>query len=222
MRFVVTGTLERVALPASIGRPFGAHAKFVVAPGEVSSFTSTPLSNPSRRVLDTIDKFADKLLFEVDTHEDAHVVGVDDLEFNDPELTVGAVRAAIERRLQYRWRSLVARQRARSRLVERCSFHLLVPMPEAYFFGEPDALKRARADQSPSLFNAETTDVEHFEVEDPIYLGVPEMTPALAPNAEVRKRTWAKSVELRRRHPKLYLKFLSSPNDPFGDRWRSV
>ncbi len=220
VRFVVTGVLERHALAESIGRLFTrTSVDFVVAPGEVHSFTSTPLTDPSPRVLDLVDKFADKLLREVDEHKEALVIGVDDLEFNDPQLTTNAVREAVERRLNYRWSSEKARDRARLRVGDRCSFHLMAPMPEAYFFGEPAALTRAEADKRPSLFDP-ATDVETFSVDDPEYLAHTEVTPAIEPNKERRKRSWAKSIEDRRHHPKLYVKFLCSPDDPLGDIYR--
>jgi hypothetical protein len=170
-------------------------------------------------VLDLVDKFADKLLREVDEHKDALIIGVDDLEFNAPEPTVNAVCDAVERRLEYRWSSKKARTRAQARLTERCSFHLLAPMPEAYFFGEPAALVRAEADKRPSRFDIETN-VEQFAIGDQEYLSYPEVTPEAEPNKERRKRTWAKGIDERRRHPKLYLKFLCSPDDPFGDVYR--
>lgn len=224
VRFVVTGDLEREALAESIGRLFtNDSADFVVARGLCHPFTSTPLrEKPSQGVLDSVDKFADRLLREVDEHRDAMIVGIDDLELdNDAGRTVRHVREAVKRRMEYFHSSAKPKVRLARRIASRCSFHLMVPMTEAYFFGEPAALVRAEANKRPSLFDG-TCDVEEFLVEDPEYLRYPEVTPETVPNKERRKRSWAKNVDVRRRHPKLYIRFLCSPDDPFGNVYREL
>ncbi|MHB8873513.1 MAG: hypothetical protein ACYC8T_07490 [Myxococcaceae bacterium] len=224
VRFLVTGECERGGLAESFQRCFGSTgASFSVARCPAQSFTSSPLTEPpSSRARDTIDKFAISLLEEVHEHPDALVVGVDDLELqNDPLETVAAIRAAISRGMEIRWSSLNARNRVADRMREYCSFHLLVPMVEAYFFGEPEALERAGAVRR-SLFDCVSSDPEQFQVEDAEYLAAPETTPESEPNPERRKRSWAKKVALRRLHPKLYLKFLCSPDDPFGAHYRET
>ena len=222
VRLVVTGKCERLALGSSLGRVFGAPTRFVTADGEVHSFSSTTLASPSSRLLDTIDKFADRLLREVDEHDNALVIGVDDLELdNTAWVTVEAVRAAVQRRLAGRWSGLSARERAAEKLRTRCSFHLTVPLLEAYFFGEAAALQRAGC-TAPSLFDPAARDPEDFAVDDPAYLSEPELTPERERNPERRKRTWAKALEQRRRHPKLYLKYLCSPNDSRVNRYHEA
>lgn len=209
-------------MAASLERVFSSAAIFTTAQGEVDSFSSTSLADPSQRVLDTIDKFADRLLREVDEHEGALVIGIDDLELdNTATVTLGAVLRAVGRRLAFRWSDARSRERAADRLRQRCSFHLAVPLVEAYFFGEEAALERAGA-VIKSRFDAVGGDIESFSVDDEKYLAEPELTREFEPNPERRKRTWAKPVERRRRHPKLYLKYLCSPDDPRGDRYREA
>ncbi len=90
------------------------------------------------------------------------------------------------------------------KLQERASFHLLAPMVEAYFFGEPAALVRAKATRAPCRFDR-GHDVEDFEVDDQAYLAP---APPQAP--------WR--AEPRHRHPKNYLRYLC---DPMGKEERA-
>jgi hypothetical protein len=136
-------------------------------------------------VTDTLDKFALKLIERVDELGDALIIGVDHLELHSaPQRATDVLRSAIARGLATLESSLARHERLRTAVAERCSFHLLVPMVEAYFFGEPEALTRAGAVHT-SRFNPQTQDVEAFVVEHPPF-----------PEADAR-------------HPKRYLKFLS-------------
>jgi hypothetical protein len=86
-------------------------------------------------------------------------------------------------------------------LRERCSFHLLRPLAEALFFGEPNALLRT-ADPGVTLpavqFDAQLCDIEAFQTADAGYLAKP---CGAAP--------WAK--DNRERHPKHYVAYLLDP-----------
>lgn len=155
-----------------------------------NSFTSTTLAEPIPRGLrTTLDKFAETLARNVDQDDETFVIGVDDVEANEPEEIVAALRGAVERTLQQQASSAARRGRLAQRLTERCSFHLLRPMVEAYFFAAPPALTRAGVVR-PSRFDT-TADVERFEVVD-------EEAPIEA-----------------RRHPKRYLRFLT--NDAYRE-----
>src|SRR5689334_20565086 len=81
---------------------------------------------------------------------------------------------------------------------ERCSFHLLSPMIEVYFFGEPAALTRAGARRAAKLDPAER-DLEDFATDDPDFLSP----------ADGKHPVWATAN--RARHPKSYLRFLCDP-----------
>jgi hypothetical protein len=86
-------------------------------------------------------------------------------------------------------------------LRERCSFHLLRPMAEALFFGEPAALQRAAGNGvklPPVHFDPSVRDIEAFQTDDPTYLAKPH-----------GEAPWAKVN--RRRHPKHYLSYLLDP-----------
>jgi hypothetical protein len=73
------------------------------------------------------------------------VIGVDDVELVNaahPDVVVQVPRDAVRSHVEQTW-SGAARDRVYARLRDHCSFHLLKPMVEAYFFGEPAALERA-------------------------------------------------------------------------------
>jgi hypothetical protein len=77
------------------------------------------------------------------------VIAIDDLElvnFDHPERPYLHFREAVRAHAsEHPWPTALSRTRAEDRLRERCSFHLLVPMVEAYFFADPDALARCGA-----------------------------------------------------------------------------
>jgi hypothetical protein len=213
---LVTGKAEEAALHLSLKRVFP-EAEIVVRPRR-DGFTSTALPSPpklhalgtARRPTD-VERLAAMLVAEVepgrrDQKPPDLVVLVDDLELvnqSSPERAIEHVREAVRAHLaSHPWPSAAARERAEERVRERCSFHLLAPMVEAYFFREPAALVRAGARQA-SLFDPAATDVERFSVNDPAFLGPPNRAPgeALPP--------WA--TPDRREHPKRYLQFLCDP-----------
>jgi hypothetical protein len=119
----------------------------------------------------------------VNADQQAHVLGY----------FAHAVRAHVEAFFP----SASTRDRVYQTLKDRASFHLLNPMVETYFFGEPDALVRAKATRAPCQFDR-TRDAEDFEVDDMAYLA-----PAL-PTAPWR-------TVPRHRHPKNYLRYLCDP-----------
>jgi hypothetical protein len=97
------------------------------------------------------------------------VIAVDDVElanFDQRQLVCEHFRVALEHELQGRNPSAATLQRMRARLRERCSFHLLCPMVEAYFFADRRALRRAGCapNVAPRLSRP---DVEDFECCDP-------------------------------------------------------
>ena len=126
---------------------------------------------------------------------------VDDLELYNvatPERAVRHVRAAVARQLDIRWSNAERRQRSADIIRARCSFHVLSPMVEACFFGEPASLARAGA-KLPPVFDPRAHDVEAFTTDDPAFL---------AP-ADGKHPVWAKPD--RARHPKCYVRFLCDP-----------
>lgn len=205
----VTGRLEEGALADSLRQVFGG---VELTTHKLEGFTSNRL--PRERSTDEKRRYADAIAgrlvgeaFPGRTGKPPDlVIAVDDLELanqDQPEVVVehlaGAVRDHVERHFQ-----AGARDRAYETVRRRCSFHLLCPMVEAYFFGEPAALTRAGAVR-PSLFAEATTDVEAFDVDDAAFLAPPDVDD---------KHDWRRSD--RRKHPKRYLKFLSDA-DANGD-----
>lgn len=86
-----------------------------------------------------------------------------------------------------------------TRIRERCSFHLLCPMLEAYFFGETAALQRAGAMRAAILHPC--------HLEDFLAAEITFLTPS-----DVREHAWRRPD--RGRHPKRYLTFrLVDPDD---------
>lgn len=119
-----------------------------------------------------------------------------------------AVRAHIER---HPWPSEQSRQCAIERVRARCSFHLLCPMLEAYFFAEPDRPERPGAPGRagalrPARFEPASRDVEDFETADEGFLAVPDRSCY----ADGRRAEW--STPDRARHPKQYLRYLCEPD----------
>lgn len=108
---------------------------------------------------------------------------IEDLELkNDhqPSLVIQIFREAVRRYLDtYPWPTARSRNEAFTRVRERCSFHLLRPMTEAYFFGEPAALRRAGALQPPQL--PAGLDLEQFRTADQAFLQLP---PDLRPKGQ--------------------------------------
>jgi hypothetical protein len=213
---LVTGKTEEAALHHSLKRVFP-EVEFVMRPPR-EGFTSRPLPpTPLLRAEGTgrptdVARLAQALVAEVepgrrDQKPPDLVVLVDDLEVENqgwPERAVEHVRAAVSAHLAHHdWPSATSRERAYAHVRERCSFHLLAPMVEAYFFREPAALMRAGAKRA-SLFDASAADVEtSFEVNDPDFLAPPDRP------ATTKLPPWATAN--RARHPKHYLQFLCDP-----------
>lgn len=213
LQLVVTGAAEEEGLGRSLARVFGG-ALEVRRAIRLSGFTSRRLGAipAGEDLLHT--KAADlarTVVAEVepgrrrDERVPDLVVVVEDLELanaDQPELVVEYFRrAVVEVVARHPWPGEASRQRALERLRARCSFHLLVPMLEGYFFGDPAAPARAGA-RRPSEFDPARCDVERFEVDDPAFEG----PPMSARPAWVHRDPW-----VRRRHPKDYLRFLCDP-----------
>jgi hypothetical protein len=135
------------------------------------------------------------------------VIGIDDLELaniHQPHVVTAWLRRAVQDRIVERFSTQGAESpdadRAREALRVRCSFHLFVPLTEAYFFGEAAALTRAGVRQGIPVHRS-GTDVEAFETGDPEFLAA-----ASKKNAEMAERGYAWWRE--ERHPKRYLEFL--------------
>lgn len=211
VQLIVTGELERLALHHSLQRLFtasGANVKFL-EPLKTQDFTSNRvgriLSGPAA-AQSLAAKLAGSLVASAHpgrggVQQADLVLAVDDLELTNadqPEHVIDYFRHAVRACVDERYSAQAARDRVYRVLAERGSFHFLVPMAEAYFFGEPAALDRAKAQKAPNRFNTQTRDVEDFEVDDADYLAP---APQSAP--------WG--AQPRHRHPKHYVRYLCDP-----------
>ena len=141
--------------------------------------TTNPLpapSLPASRMATTIRRMAKALVTETLVGASKPlpdmVIGIDDLELasvHQPEVVVEWLRRAVQESVAERYPSLDSAERARQALREHCSFHLLVPLAEAYFFGEDAALVRAGVPGTTCVHRL-GHDVEDFETDDPGFL----------------------------------------------------
>jgi len=206
---ITTGECERLALGPSLHRVFP-EAEFEMLP-KADSFTSADLSRPTpisrTKTPREVQKLARKIVAAVeDSPPPDLVLAVDDLELINeahPGLVVEHLRDAVAEHLRAiaSDRPMATGLKLADRVRARCSFHLLAPMVESYFFGEPAALTRAGSTRA-SQVDPTIIDVEAFVTTDADYLARPH---------SVLTGSWAKPR--RERHPKLYLKFLCDPTD---------
>ena len=206
---ITTGVCEERALALSLQRFFPS-AEFTVLRRD--GFTSAALGpapavgGPDRS---NLEKLVAEMIALIEPGQRGApadwVFAVDDLELcnaTQPTRVVAHLASAVRAHLANTpWPTLRSQQRATERARERCSFHLLAPMLEAYFFGEPAALVRAGAVRAP-IVQHPAGDLEQFTATDAAYLG-------RATDPEV---VWAKPTAAERtRHPKHYTQFLCDP-----------
>ncbi|WP_224364581.1 hypothetical protein [Hyalangium versicolor] len=218
---IVTGKCEHRGLAESLQRIFPEARFEALGKQPMDSFTSADIRQlPVSPVPTTLQKFAARIVAEVapgrtDGPLDL-VVAIDDLELVNaphPALVAARVRDAVQAHLRsYPGTSEAAREKVLQRVREKCSFHLLAPMIEAYFFAEPAALVRAGATR-PSCVDASAIDLEAFVTDDPDYLHHPNVPHQQSPE----RKSWA--IPGRDRHPKHYLRFLCDPSDPHTRRY---
>ena len=219
-----TGRTEWNGLPEALLRLFPGHDFYSLPTRkEVDSypdrfpaqgFTSNPLASthetdPPETALDLIARAAQAALGDRAVEPADAVVVIEDLELlNDhqSDRVVRVFRRAVEMHLS---RLQGARAATEKALLDRVSFHLVVPMIEAWLFGDPSALTNAGLPKNsrPSL---SVPDLEDFQTEDEAYLAATESDcPCWVSNGKKRKRRPKWLGNLRRaRHPKGYLQWL--------------
>lgn len=225
VQLITTGVMEERALGKCLQRCFPDH-EFVARP-RLDGFTSAKLPpdlasmSPTQRLLLNIHKFARALIgtFAPGGREDRQrpdfVLAVEDLELlnaDAPERVTRTVRDSVAHNLENWPLAGPTRARLRAALQERCSFHLMAPMTEAYFFADPAALATATAPalDHPNNFAPSSCDIEAFAVDDPAYL-----TPLSVPPLR-----W--QTENRRQHPKHYLEYLTDAKLDGGFRYQET
>lgn len=206
IQLIVTGDLEQVSLHKSLQRALGPGAE-LTQPQKATDFTSTRVGQilAARDMARTrAGKLAAALVAAIHPQRRAaepadFAVAIDDLELvnaDQPAHVVAYFVEAVRAHVEEYYPSQQTRARVLAALADRASFHLLVPMSEAYFFGETDSLVRAKADKAPCRFQP-ATDVEAFTVTDPDYEGPP-------PHGA----RWDHAD--RKGHPKRYVQYLSA------------
>jgi hypothetical protein len=201
IKLIVTGRMERSALHRSLARQFpvtgtGEPVDFL-QPSHFQGPTSNPLPDDDELIPQLVREFCDALVAETlegsgsDRKPPDLIIGIDDLELENldrPHVVTRWIRRGVEDHLARNVENLRADARRREALASKCSFHLLVPMPEAYFFGERAALERAGVARGIEARLCRE-DLEAFETDDPAFVTRPNR-----PNEH--------------RHPKAYLKHL--------------
>ena len=135
---------------------------------------------------------------------------------DQPQHVMGWVRRGVDEALKARFSSSTAHARAQQSVRARCSFHLLAPLVESYFFGERAALLRAGVAERAPVYRV-GADVEDFATDDAAFM--PEVRARNAQKLADGIAWWDEA-----RHPKRYLEFLvassSAPATGFYDELR--
>ena len=230
---VATGRMECIALCDSLQRLFPGNAVFTLAAAvdrnDPIGFTScrvqprSAIPDPPGDAVDTnVDRVvqivaaalsADRSRIAADL-----VVAIEDLELanvgNEAQI-LEAVRESTVRHLRLRTRKDPQAAKALSmHFQSRASFHMLVPMAEAYFFADNLALDRAGVPRTrrPALARC-TEDFLVDAVAEPGFLAnVGECERHHA--KKERKCKWDGSQNIRLRHPKKYISYLCREDAP--------
>ena len=174
---IVTGEMEMQALPRSLKRFFPSlHA------GEALKWTVDGNQGATEHRLDiskepnsSMRRLARKMIeaFKRKVDQPDLVIVIDDAELGNigqEDVVANHFRRAIEKILEIEHKQNPAyAEKLRKNIRSRASFHLLSPMPEAYFFGVSDTLSTMGIEPNrPKLRHP--TDVEQFESSDPNWL----------------------------------------------------
>jgi PAS domain-containing protein len=200
---ITTGECEHRALGASLQRVFNRAELEIVYPFRrpTSSITSNYLGYPGPTTGPThVDKLVQNVMATLARRDAPDLIFVvDDLELPNVATAHHVTQLVSDAFRRYLGSTPTHRELARLR--ERCSFHLPCPMLEAYFFGEPAALTRARAAR-PAMLDP-GRHLEDFRVVENSFL--------FLTAADVRDHPWRRPD--RTQHPKQYLSFLVDPDD---------
>lgn len=216
IKLIVTGDMEKAALHKSLQKFFpnqrdGKQVIWDVPRGPLPCATSNrlralpPNSSPSTPMIGLAQAMIDEAIVGKTGQPADLVVVIDDVELGnlDQEAVIAEhFRAAVTEVIQRKNYDLNKENRLRSELQQKCSFHLLKPMVEAYLFGDTNALGLAGVPNgvNPSLVHP--TDVEQFESNDSLWL--PICHAENAKKQQQNKHWWRNEL-----HPKRYLEHLT-------------
>lgn len=223
-----TGRTEWHGLPQALQALFPEHefyalpdeALFRSQRGPYASFTSSELTarsddagqGPSDRAAELVGYAAQAARGDRRGSPAADVVIVlEDLELSNrhqPDRVVRVLQRAVGGYLDEQQGG--ARSRVAALLRERVSFHLVVPMIEAWFFGDPAALRRAGVPPDrPGPFLNSTKSLEDFETMDaPYEAATTRACPEWLARGEKKADRPKWLGNLRHLHPKGYLQWL--------------
>lgn len=196
---ITTGECEHRALPESLRRVFAdVEVEFERPLRPVPSITSNHLSYPGPVTGGTkVDRFVESIMSTLESRDSPDFIfAIDDIELPNVETPHHVTRLVSD---AFRRHLGTPTHRELDRLATRCSFHLLCPMLEAYFFGEAAALARAGATR-PAILDP-TRHLEQLRSVDVQFVAPP----------DVPRHPWRRPE--RAAHPKAYLSFLVDPDD---------
>ncbi len=219
--------MEWSGLPAALGRIFPDHDFFAVpTPQEIESnperfpydsFTSCLLTpahelDPPEAARQLVSRAAQEALGDRRREAADIVIVLDDLELVNaaqPDRVTSVFRNAVQLHLAdpHILGNTYTYGRTVAALKERVSFHLIVPMVEAWLFADPHALAVAGVSSAAQVL-AEP-DLEAFETEDEAYLAATEADcPCWMSTRRKKYRPKWLGTLARERHPKGYLQWL--------------
>ena len=127
---------------------------------------------------------------------------------DQPERIVDVFRDAVQTHLTRNGPTDQKTKNTIDKLKSQTSFHLLSPLLEAYFFGDPNAVQAMGISSDAPKLKADN-DLEHFETDDAEYL---EAVSELSGKGALSAEQWYP------RHPKEYCKYLLDPRAPFDPK----
>ncbi|MFH1465089.1 MAG: hypothetical protein ABIO70_11955 [Pseudomonadota bacterium] len=219
---LTTGYTELMGLAATLHRLFPGH-DFQVIPQlpdpsrPFAGITSNRLPAPSIGVPDAADKLAQAAVSLVDPDRpDPHDLALvlDDLELTNldqPALVIETFARKVFEHIACCTTDDDRRARLHTAARDRISFHLAVPMIEAWFFADPAGPARAGVPSGTTVcFDPTQHDAEGFHTDDPAYLAATEDDCPCWRRKKIRKHRpkWWGAGD-RSRHPKGYLQWLT-------------
>ena len=223
---LTTGYTELMGLGATLHGLFPDHEFCAVPRIQVplrpfAGMTSNALPAPQITVLPAAAKLAEAAVSLVDPEiRDTYDLAVvfDDLELanlHQPEVVLETFATAVSEHITGCTDDDARRERLRTQARDRISFHLAVPMIEAWFFADPTGPTTAGVPSNADIhFDRTQTDAERFRTGDPAYLAATEDACPCWSAIRGRRRKkdlrpkWLGSTD-RAHHPKGYLQWLT-------------
>ncbi len=220
IQLLVTGDMEKAALHESLRRFFPdrrAGRKVEWLTPQMLDGVTTHQLRPGAPPSNPMIALARAMLAAVRIGKNGQppdlVLAIDDVELGNvgrEDIVVEHFRAAMHKVLALKDQK--TQLEARVLLREKCSFHLLRPLAESYFFGDSGALLTAGVPVGVTPALVHRSDVEQFESNDPAWLPVCQ--------TENQKRATLTPWWREERHPKRYLAHLAKRGEVFYDETR--